>query len=87
VPRDASVFLAFDLDGLDPSIAPGVSGASPGGLGYWQAAALVQGLASSRRLAGAAFTELVPALDRDGLSALVVVRLIMQLLGAMARHT
>ncbi|HEX6656250.1 MAG TPA: arginase family protein, partial [Candidatus Limnocylindria bacterium] len=85
-PRDASVFLSFDLDGLDPSIVPGVSGASPGGLGYWQGAELVQGLARDRRLAGAAFTELVPALDPEGLSALVVVRLIMQLLGSLARR-
>ena len=85
VPREASVFLSFDLDGLDPSIVPGVSGASPGGLGYWQAAELVQGLARQRRLAGAAFTELVPALDPEGMSALVVVRLIMQLLGSLAR--
>jgi agmatinase len=87
VPRDAWVFLAFDLDGLDPSIAPGVSGASPGGLSYWQAAALIQGLAGERALAGAAFTELVPALDHDGLSALVVVRLITQLLGVLARRS
>ncbi|HET7582187.1 MAG TPA: arginase family protein [Candidatus Limnocylindria bacterium] len=86
VPRESSVFLAFDLDGLDPSIAPAVSGASPGGLGYWQAADLIQGLARDRRLAGAAFTELVPALDVDGRSALVVVRLLMQLLGSMARR-
>jgi agmatinase len=86
VPRESSVFLAFDLDGLDPSIAPAVSGASPGGLGYWQAADLIQGLARDRRLAGAGFTELVPALDVDGRSALVVVRLLMQLLGSMARR-
>jgi agmatinase len=86
VPRESSVFLAFDLDGLDPSIAPAVSGASPGGLGYWQAADLIQGLARDRWLAGAAFTELVPALDVDGRSALVVVRLLMQLLGSMARR-
>jgi agmatinase len=85
VPRDAAVFLAFDLDGLDPSIAPAVSGASPGGLSYWQAVDLVQGLGRDRRLVGAAFTELVPALDVHGRSALVVVRLVMQLLGAMAR--
>jgi len=87
VPPDALVFLSFDLDGLDPSIMPGVSGASPGGLGYWQAAELVQALARDRRLAGAAFTELVPALDPDGLSALVVLRLVMLLLGALARRT
>ena len=87
VPRDASVFVAFDLDGLDPAIAPAVSGASPGGLGYWQAVDLLQALGRDRQVAGAAFTELVPALDGNGLSALVVVRLIMQLFGGMARGT
>jgi arginase family enzyme len=46
----------------------------------------VQGLAGERRLLGAAFTELVPALDPDGLSARVVVRLVMQLMGGLARR-
>ena len=44
-------------------------------------------MADRCRVAGAAFTELVPALDMSGLSALVVVRLVSQLLGAMARAT
>jgi agmatinase len=86
VPADASVFLSFDLDGLDPFTAPAVSGASPGGLDYDEASELVRGLAGGGSLVGAAFTELVPALDPDGLSALVMVRLIMQLLGGLARR-
>lgn len=85
LPAGASVFVAFDMDGLDPSVAPAVSGASPGGLSYQQASALLQGVAGRCRVAGAVFTELVPALDANGVSALVVVRLISQLLGSMAR--
>jgi agmatinase len=86
LPPDASVFLAFDLDGLDPSVAPAVSGASPGGLSYQQGSDLVRGIVGRCRLAGAAFTELVPTLDSNDLSALVVVRLVSQLLGALARR-
>jgi agmatinase len=86
LPADASVFLAFDLDGLDPAVAPAVSGASPGGLSYRQASDLVSGVVARCRLAGAAFTELVPALDSNGLTSLVVVRLVTQLLGGMARR-
>jgi agmatinase len=86
LPPDASVFMAFDLDGLDPSVVPAVSGASPGGLSYQQGSDLVRGIVGRCRLAGAAFTELVPALDSNGLSALVVVRLVSQLLGALARR-
>ena len=85
LPRDASAFLAFDLDGLDPTALPAVSGASPGGLSYQQASDLVRGVATRCRIRGAAFTELVPALDVGGVSALVAVRLISQLLGSMAR--
>jgi agmatinase len=87
LPQDESVFLAFDLDGLDPSVAPAVSGASPGGLSYQQASDLVRGTAGRCRLVGAVFTELVPELDSNGLSALVVVRLVSQLLGALARRS
>jgi agmatinase len=86
VPAEASVFLTFDLDGLDPSHAPAVSAASPGGLAWHEATDLVISLASRPAFAGAAFTELVPALDGDGRSALAVVRLVSLLLGGLARR-
>ena len=71
---DERIFLSFDCDGLDPSVMPAVSAPSPGGLTYAEASDLVRGIGP--RLAGAAFTEFVPALDRDELCALVVARLI-----------
>jgi agmatinase len=86
LPADASVFIAFDCDGLDPSVLPAVSGASPGGLSYDQAADLLATVAGRCRVVGAAFTELVPAMDPSGLSSLIVVRLLMRLVGAMARR-
>jgi agmatinase len=66
--------------------AGAVSAPSPGGLTYDEAADLLAGVATRCRLAGAAFTELVPSLDRNEISALVVVRLVMRLLGAVARR-
>jgi agmatinase len=83
---DASVFISFDCDGLDPVVCPAVSAAAPGGLSYNEAADLLGGIARGRRLVGAAFTELVPALDLNDLSALVVTRLIMRLLAGLARR-
>lgn len=74
VPADASVFLAFDCDGLDPSVFPAVSGVSPGGLTYPQAWELVAALGS--RVVGAVFTEYLPQRDVNELSALVACRLI-----------
>lgn len=86
IATDAAVFVSFDCDGLDPTVCPAVSAAAPGGLSYDQAADLLSGIGRDRRLAGAAFTELVPALDLNELSALVVTRLIMRLLAGLARR-
>jgi agmatinase len=77
------IFLSFDCDGLDPSVFPAVAGMSPGGLSYVEASDLIGGIGP--RLVGAAFTEYVPALDRDGACALVVARLITTVIARLAR--
>jgi agmatinase len=87
MPKDASVFIAFDIDALDPAVVPAVSGASPGGLSYEEGCDLLAAVAARCRVAGAAFTELVPSLDVNEISALVVVRLVMRLLAGLARRT
>ena len=85
LPRGGSVFIVFDTDGLDPSVASAVSGVAPGGLSYDEAGDLLAGVAARCHVAGAAFTELVPARDRNEVSALVVVRLVMRLLAGIDR--
>ena len=86
MPADAALFVAFDCDGLDPSVLPAVSGLSPGGLSYEEAGDLLGGAASRCRIVGAAFTELLPARDVNERSALVVVRLVMRLIAGIARR-
>jgi agmatinase len=81
VPADASVFVSFDCDGLDPSVMPAVSASAPGGLGYREARDVLGGLGT--RLVGAAFTEYAPALDTNELSGLVVTRLASALLAGL----
>ena len=83
LPVDASVFVSFDCDGLDPSVFPAVSAHAPGGLGYPEAFALLGGIGP--RLAGAVITEYVPALDESGISALVAVRLLVALIAGLGR--
>ncbi len=86
LPAGGEVFVSFDLDGLDPSVAGAVSAPSPGGLSYEEASDLFAGLAGRCRIAGAAFTELVPSRDVNELSALIVVRLLSRLIAAIARN-
>ena len=82
LPADASVFVSFDCDGLDPSVLPAVSALAPGGIGYAEASDLLAGIGP--RLAGAVFTEYVPALDVNELSALTISRLMVRLIGSLA---
>ena len=84
LPADAAVFLSFDCDGLDPAVLPAVSAAAPGGLSYAEATDLLRGV--SPRLAGAAFTEYVPAMDAGERSALVLARLLSLLAGGVVAH-
>lgn len=79
LPMEASVFVAFDCDGLDPSVFPAVSALAPGGLSYVEASDLMAGIGP--RLVGAVFTEYVPALDVNELSALALARLASRLVG------
>jgi agmatinase len=83
LPAGSSVFVAFDLDGLDPSVCPAVNAPVPGGLSWDEATDLITGAAARCRIRGAAFTELVPSLDATGTSALVAARLVTRLLGAL----
>lgn len=75
IPAGGRVFIDFDLDGLDPSIAPGVIGPAPGGLFMHQAIALLNGVAAKAQIAGFCLVEFAPDLDRDGQSAQCAYRL------------
>ena len=81
LPADASVFVSFDCDGLDPSTVPAVSALAPGGLSYAEASALLGGIGP--RLVGAVLTEYVPALDESGASGLVAARLLVRLIAGL----
>ena len=54
------VYLSFDLDGLDPSVVPGTGTPEPGGLGWWEALALVRAAIETKQLVGFDIVELLP---------------------------
>jgi agmatinase len=83
LPQGERVFISFDFDGLDPGLCPAVSAPSPGGLSWDEAGDLLDGAVRRCRVVGAAFTELVPDLDANGLSVLVATRLVVRLLTAL----
>jgi agmatinase len=54
------VYLSFDLDGLDPSIIPGTGTPEPGGLGWWDALALLRAVFTQREVVAFDVVELLP---------------------------
>jgi len=82
-PPGERYYVAFDCDGMDPSVMPGTSASLPGGLQFYEAVDLLVGLARRGRVAGINFAEHYPSLDVNGITALAIVRLIVNLLGAI----
>jgi len=84
IPDAERYFITFDVDGLDPSIAPAVASPAFGGLTYDEATGILNGVAGRGRVAGFDVVEIMPDLDGGDLTCRVVVRLMLNLLGALA---
>ncbi|MBY5751069.1 agmatinase [Rhizobium leguminosarum bv. viciae] len=86
IPQGARVVVTLDCDSLDPSIMPGVAARTPGGLTYTEVIDLIAGLGRRARIAGFDLVELYPPADIDRLSALTAARLLVNVVGAIARQ-
>jgi arginase len=75
------VYLTIDLDGLDPSCAPGVSHHEPGGLTVREVLDVIDALPSP--LVGADVVELNPSRDLVDMTATVAAKLVKEVAGAM----
>jgi agmatinase len=86
IPRERPIYLAVDVDGLDPGLNPGVLLPAFGGLDYTQMIELIHGLETRAPIAGASFVEYVPAADPDGRGAQATARLATNAIAAVARQ-
>jgi arginase len=77
----AGLHVSFDMDGMDPSAAPGVGTPSPGGLSYREAHLAMEMLADSGKVVCAEFVEVNPVLDHQNGTARLAVGLLAWLLG------
>jgi len=78
------VFVTFDMDAMDPTLAPGVIAPVFGGLTYDEATDLLRGVAARRRVVGFDLTEIQPEADVRGQTSSLGARLALNLLGALA---
>ncbi len=78
---DTPVYISFDLDGLDPAFAPGVSHHEPGGLSTREAIQIIHSI--NAPIVGADIVEFNPRHDVQGITAAACARITKEIIGVM----
>lgn len=78
---DTHLHVSFDVDVLDPSIAPGTGTRVPGGLNYREAQLVMEMIADTGRMGSLDVVEVSPALDERNRTAELAVDLVESLFG------
>jgi len=81
VDDNTHLHVSFDVDFLDPSIAPGVGTTVPGGPNYREAQLVMEMIADTGRMASLDIVELNPIIDKRNLTARLAVDLVESLFG------
>jgi guanidinobutyrase len=76
---DTPTYLSFDIDGLDPSVAPGTGTPEPGGLTGSQGLEIIRGC-FGLNLIGCDLVEVSPPYDPSGNTALLAANLLFEML-------
>jgi arginase len=81
VDADTHLHVSFDVDFLDPSIAPGVGTTVPGGPTYREAQLVMEMIADTGQMASLDIVEINPAFDSRNATAVLAVDLVESLFG------
>ena len=82
VPAGGNIYVSFDVDVMDPTLAPGTGTLEPGGLSFAEMDELVTGLMKKGKLVGMDVVEVNPLRDSSGRTAQTAIRLMIDMLGA-----
>ncbi len=77
----SKIHVSLDVDGIDPSYAPGVGTPVPGGLTYREAHLLMEIVADSKKISSMDIVEINPMLDRYKETAQLAIELTASLFG------
>ena len=81
IPEQADIYLTIDIDGFDPSIAPGTGTPSHGGFTYYEVLELIAGVAKRQRIVGIDLGEVAPDYDHTGATAILAAQLLLNTIG------
>ncbi len=81
IPAGMNYYLTIDIDGFDPSIAPGTGTPSHGGLLYYEGLDIIAGLAERGNIIGMDLVEVAPDYDHSGATAILAAQLLLNAIG------
>jgi agmatinase len=88
--RGRPVYVTFDIDALDSSLMPATGTPTPGGLGYWQALAILKRAGEVASIVGADLVELAPIAGLhacDDTAASLAYKILSYALAGKGRHS
>lgn len=81
VPAGKRYYVTIDIDGFDPSIAPGTGTPSHGGFLYYEVLELLQGLTKRGEVVGIDLVEVAPDYDQSGSTSFLAAQILMNFIG------
>ena len=81
IPTEADIYLTIDIDGFDPSIAPGTGTPSHGGFMYYEVLEMVAIVAQRQRIVGIDLVEVAPDYDHSGSTTTLAAQLLLNIIG------
>jgi agmatinase len=81
IPAGARYYVTIDIDGFDPSIAPGTGTPSHGGFLYYEVLELLAGLVNRGTVVGIDLVEVAPDYDHTGTTAILAAQVLLNVIG------
>jgi agmatinase len=86
IPAGVDYYLTLDIDGFDPSIAPGTGTPSHGGFLYYEVLELIDGLTKQGRIVGIDLVEVAPDYDHSGTTTILAAQILLNTIGRIAHQ-
>ena len=83
---EGRVYITIDIDGFDPSIAPGTGTPSHGGFLYYEVLELLDGLARRNQVVGMDLVEVAPDYDHTGSTTTLAAQILLNAIGRILYH-
>ena len=86
IPKGKRYYVTIDIDGFDPSIAPGTGTPSHGGFNYYEGIELLAGLTKRGQVVGVDLVEVAPDYDHAGVTSTLAAQLMLNFIGRILHN-